>query len=225
MRITPNQITALRVGMAFAAVALFGRGAWANAAALGLTVAAITLDAVDGYLARRLRLATPLGAQLDILGDRLIENVFFTSFAVAGEISLWVPVFFFFRGTVTDFIRGLAAKTGRAGWGKNSILESRWARALVGSQASRGAYGALKCACFSYLGLELTLRAAGAAGHELLLAGGQALVGATVAFCVMRGLPVVWEGRRYVAELAQPAEVGAARPRQARIGWMTGATR
>jgi phosphatidylglycerophosphate synthase len=225
MRITPNQITALRVAMAFASVALFGRGLWANAAALGLTVAAISLDAVDGYLARRFGLATPLGAQLDILGDRLIENVFFTYFAVAGEVSLWVPVFFFFRGTVTDFVRGLAAKAGRAGFGKNSMMESGWGRAIVGSRASRAAYGALKCACFCYLGLELTLRAAGTQGGEMLAIGAQIMVWATVMFCLVRGLPVVWEGRRYVAALSGPATRAAHGTRGSRIGWIAGAAR
>ena len=53
MRWTPNKITLLRVAVGFAAVCLFGRGAWANLAAVGLTVAAIVLDALDGHLARR----------------------------------------------------------------------------------------------------------------------------------------------------------------------------
>jgi CDP-diacylglycerol---glycerol-3-phosphate 3-phosphatidyltransferase len=206
-------------------VALFGRGLWSNVAALGLTVAAISLDAVDGYLARRFGLATPLGAQLDILGDRLIENVFFTYFAVAGEVSLWVPVFFFFRGTVTDFVRGLAVKAGRAGFGKNSMMESRWGRAIVSSRASRVAYGVLKCACFCYLGFELTLRSAGTPNHEMLAIGGQIMVWATVTFCLVRGLPVVWEGRRYVVALSAPA-VGAARgARASRVDWIAGAAR
>jgi phosphatidylglycerophosphate synthase len=75
---TPNQITLLRVLMGFAAVALFARNFWCDLAALVLTIAAITLDALDGYLARRRKLATPHGAQLDILGDRVVENLFFT---------------------------------------------------------------------------------------------------------------------------------------------------
>jgi len=49
---TPNQITAIRVLAAFAAVALFGRGTCGNLAAVGLTLAAIVLDAVDGWAAR-----------------------------------------------------------------------------------------------------------------------------------------------------------------------------
>jgi CDP-diacylglycerol--glycerol-3-phosphate 3-phosphatidyltransferase len=211
---TPNQITALRVTMAFAAVALFGHSRWANLAALALTVGAIALDAVDGYLARRKKLATPFGAQLDILGDRVIENLFFTYFAVCGQVSLWVPVLFFARGMLTDFIRSLAARSGRAGFGSNSMLKSWWGRALVASRASRAVYGALKCVCFSYLGLQLTLATASngsTAGwleisrdsmHVLLL-GSQILVAVTVAFCLLRGLPVVWEGRRYLAAFAE----------------------
>jgi phosphatidylglycerophosphate synthase len=208
--------------MACAAVALFGRGDWSNAAGLALTIAAISLDAVDGYIARRFNLATALGAQIDILGDRLIENVFFTYFAVAGEVSLWVPVFFFFRGAVTDFVRGLAAKAGRAGFGKNSMMSGRWGRAIVSSRASRAAYGALKCACFCTLGLELTLRSAGLPAHAMGMLGAQALVGATVTFCAVRGLPVVWEGRHYIAGLATEENEIA---RRSQVSVATGAAR
>src|SRR5882762_201491 len=94
---TPNKVTLLRVLVGFGAVCLFGRGPWANLAAVGLTVAGIALDALDGHIARKKKMATPVGAQLDILGDRMIENVYFTYFAVVGMVSLWLPVFFFAR--------------------------------------------------------------------------------------------------------------------------------
>ncbi|HKW87686.1 MAG TPA: CDP-alcohol phosphatidyltransferase family protein [Candidatus Acidoferrales bacterium] len=199
---TPNQITALRVAMGFAAVALFGRGLWCDVGALALTIGAISLDAVDGYLARRRQLATPLGAQLDIIGDRVVENLFFTFFAVTGLVSLWVPIFFFVRGTLTDFIRGLAARAGRSGFGKNSMLETWWGRSLVASRASRAAYGVMKCLCFCYLGAELTLLrlppgTLTAVQAAWLNFAAEALVGATVAFCFVRAVPVAWEGRKY----------------------------
>jgi len=208
---TPNQITAARVAMAFGAVALFGRNAWADAAALALTIAAIGLDALDGHLARRRKLSTPLGAQLDILGDRVVENLFFTFFAVTGLVSLWVPVTFFARGALTDFLRGLAALTGRSGFGKNSMLETWWGRALVASRASRAAYATLKCVCFSALGLQLTFRhlpAAESGGMSLPWFAwfAQALVAITVVFCLIRAVPVVWEGRRYLGVLAPAAK-------------------
>jgi CDP-diacylglycerol--glycerol-3-phosphate 3-phosphatidyltransferase len=210
---TPNQITVLRVLAAFAAVVLFGRGAGANLAAVGLTVAAIVLDAVDGWVARRKNLSTPLGAQLDILGDRVVENLYFTYFAVCGLIPVWVPVLFFVRGTATDLVRGIAAREGRNGFGRNSMLETTWAQALVASRASRAAYGVSKCLCFCAVGLQLAVASAdremlapfGKMLPGMIAFGAQALVWLTVAFCVVRGLPVLWEGRRYVAALSVPA--------------------
>jgi len=208
---TPNRVTLARVVAAFAAVALFDFGAHAVVAdltAVLLTIAAIALDGVDGYLARTRGMATPLGAQFDILGDRVVENLFFTCFAVSGLISLWVPVLFFVRGALTDFLRGLATRAGRTGFGLNSMLDSWWGRNLVASRASRGAYAILKCVCFCCLGLMLSLRhipAAqldvwiGAAGVNWLLTAAQALTGLSVAFCLVRAIPVLWEGRRYLA--------------------------
>src|ERR1700737_2960320 len=157
MNWTPNKVTVLRIAVGFCAVSLFGRGPWANLAAVALTVAAIALDALDGHLARQKNLASLEGAQLDVLGDRMIENVYFTYFAVVGMVSLWLPVFFFARGAATDFLRGLAMKAGHSGWVSDSVLQSRWVQLLVASKWSRGIYAALKCVCFCYLGLELAL--------------------------------------------------------------------
>src|SRR6266849_10367054 len=117
MNWTPNKVTLLRVLVGFAAVSLFGLGAWANLAAVGLTVASIALDALDGHISRARRLATPVGAQIDILGDRMIENVYFTYFAVVGMLTLGLPVLFFARGAPTAFWRGLGLKAGHSGWG------------------------------------------------------------------------------------------------------------
>jgi CDP-diacylglycerol--glycerol-3-phosphate 3-phosphatidyltransferase len=205
---TPNKVTALRVVVGFAAVSLFGRDAWANLAAVALTVASIALDALDGHIARTKKLATPVGAQIDILGDRMIENVYFTYFAVAGMVSLWLPVFFFARGAATDFLRGLALRAGHSGWGANAMLQTWWGRSLVASRWSRGLYAAMKCLCFCYLGLELALtRGPVALIGELaadarmpIVTAGQVLTWATAGFCFARGLPVLLEGWKYFAD-------------------------
>jgi CDP-diacylglycerol--glycerol-3-phosphate 3-phosphatidyltransferase len=207
MRWTPNKVTFLRVVVGFAAVCLFGRGPWANLTAVGLTVAAIALDALDGHLARKKKMATPVGAQLDILGDRMIENVYFTYFAVVGMVSLWLPVLFFARGAATDFLRGLAMKAGHSGWGANAMLHTWWARALVASRWSRGLYAAMKCLCFCYLGLELALTHGPVAllgdlaadAHAMIRVGANVLTWMTAAFCLVRGLPVLVEGWKYIA--------------------------
>jgi CDP-diacylglycerol---glycerol-3-phosphate 3-phosphatidyltransferase len=210
MRWTPNKVTGLRVSVGFAAVALFGHGSSANLAAVMLTVMSIILDALDGHLARKKAMATPLGAQIDILGDRMIENMFFTYFAVVGMVSLWLPLLFFSRGAATDFLRGVALKAGHSSWGANAMLETWWGRALVASRWSRGLYAALKCACFCYLGLELALMRGpvallGAIASETHLAIrtiAHILTWATAAFCVLRGLPVFLEGWRFFTQEA-----------------------
>lgn len=204
---TPNKVTLLRVAIGFLAVSLFGRGAWPNLLAVALTAASLALDALDGHLARKKKMATPVGAQLDILGDRMIENVYFTYFAVVGMVSLWLPILFFARGAATDFLRGLAMKAGRSGWGANAIVETWWGRMLVASRWSRGLYAAMKCLCFCYLGLELALLRGPLAllgglaceAHAIIRTGAQALTGATAAFCLIRGLPVLLEGWQYLA--------------------------
>lgn len=204
---TPNKVTVLRVVVGFAAVSLFGRGAWPNLLAVALTVASIALDALDGHIARRKKMATPMGAQLDILGDRMIENVYFTYFAVVGMVSLWLPILFFARGAATDFLRGLAMKAGHSGWGANSMLQTWWGRALVASRWSRGLYAAMKCLCFCYLGLELALTRGPVAlvsglatdVSATIRMGAQFLTWATAVFCLVRGLPVLLEGWKYFA--------------------------
>jgi hypothetical protein len=100
------------------------------------------------------------------------------------------------------------------------MLETWWGRALVASRWSRAAYGTLKCLCFCWLGLTLALAAAVSAGALAMFAvrwgeaihwGGYALIALTVFFCVVRGLPVLWEGRRFLAtESRLPATRGAA---------------
>jgi CDP-diacylglycerol---glycerol-3-phosphate 3-phosphatidyltransferase len=195
------------VMIGFAAVSLFGRGPWANLGAVMLTVASIALDALDGHLARRKNLATPLGAQIDILGDRMIENVYFTYFAVVGMVSLWLPVFFFARGAATDFLRGLALRAGHSGWGANAMLQTWWGRTLVASRWSRGLYAAMKCMCFCYLGLELALtRGPVALLHDtsgnlqaVVRTGANALTTLTAVFCLLRGVPVLVEGWKFFA--------------------------
>jgi len=214
---TPNQITAVRIAAAFAAVALFtffGAAPTADLAAVVLTIAAIALDGVDGYIARTRGLATPLGAQFDILGDRVVENLFFTCFAVSGLVSLWVPVLFFVRGTLTDFLRSLAARSGRSGFGHNSMLETWWGRTLVASRASRAAYAILKCICFCYMGLLLPLPHLSAAwfndsSRRTLVLAGHILTTATVAFCIVRAIPVIWEGRRFLSAAEEAPVVSA----------------
>ena len=216
---TPNKVTFLRIVAGFAAVAVFSfldQSMAADVVGIALTAIAIALDGVDGYIARVRNLGTPLGAQLDILGDRVIENLFFTFFAVTGLISVWVPVAFFARGAITDFLRGLASRSGRVGFGHDGMLTSAWSRLLVASRISRAAYATLKCVCFCYLGGLLAISHLGTASLaavplSTLVLIGKALTGCSVLCCFLRAIPVIWEGRRFLVSASQAATIAVPR--------------
>lgn len=209
--VTPNKVTVLRMVVAGAAIGLYGAGSHGSAIACGicaltLTICAVGLDGVDGYLARRLRMASALGAQLDVLGDRVSENLFFIYFAGAGQISVWVPVVFFVRGVLTDFLRSIAASRRPVGgnaageFQRNWMLVEKWSARIVASRFSRGAYAVLKCVCFCALGLEWLARHASSSiavsWSNVIHVAVNGIVFATIAFCVFRAVPVFWEGLR-----------------------------
>lgn len=83
------------------------------------------------------------------------------------------------------------------------MLETIWGRLLVASRVSRALYAGLKCACFCYLGglLALSHVTVGWARHVSLpsLANiGQVLTDLAVATCLLRAVPVLWEGWRFL---------------------------
>jgi hypothetical protein len=122
-------------------------------------------------------------------------------------VSWWLPVFFFARGSMTDFLRGLATRAGYSGWGADAMLQTWWGRTLVGSRWSRGLYAAMKCMCFCYLGLELALTRGPVAligglppeTHAAIRNGAVALTSATAVFCFVRAIPVLVEGWQFIA--------------------------
>lgn len=215
--ITPNRVTLARVLMGSVAVAIYasmGSGTvfQFGCVAVTLTGAAIALDGLDGWLARRMGLTTPIGAQLDVLADRVIENLYFIYFAANGQIPAWIPVIFFVRGALTDFLRGVAARTicsrtndqEQAELRKNWMLRNKSGIAIVASRFSRGLYAAMKCACFCALGAECTVAHLGHGAESLRVAihtGVIASVWTTTGFCLLRALPVLWEGRRFFTGL------------------------
>lgn len=203
--LTPNRITLLRLGLAFLSLALFNLGSYASVAALALLVITLALDAADGYIARQRRLATDTGAAFDIAADRIVESLFWIYFAAAGLITFWIPVIVIARGGLTDFLRAIAFAQGQTAFGEKTMMKTRWGKRLASSRASRAAYGIIKCAAFFALGLELVL-AEFPAWRALIAAfiGGGLyftallLALAAVAFCLLRGLPVIIEGLRFL---------------------------
>jgi CDP-diacylglycerol--glycerol-3-phosphate 3-phosphatidyltransferase len=206
-----NALTAVRVVLIFIVIAVWSRdrvveNVWLDLAMVPLLAWAIFMDALDGWAARKFREESKVGALFDIAGDRIVELALWTFFAIrrdaSGEhfVAYWVPIVILTRTILTDMIRSAAFGEGKTAFGADGMQSSRWALQLTASRWSRGLYGGLKAVCFCALGLLLAwpyLRA----GSEL---GGIArqlvdlLVYATVVFAIVRAVPVLWEGRRYV---------------------------
>lgn len=193
-------VTILRILLVFVTIALLGHGTTLNAIATFLIACIIAMDALDGYIARRYGETSRQGAVFDILGDRIVENVLWIYFACVGEFPFWIPIIVITRDVVVDNIRGQALAEGKTAFGDATMQKEAWARFIVSSSWSRGLYATTKAVCFTYLALMITLESAGALSSWFiyLVPIKFLLVYGTVTFCILRGLPVVWEGREYL---------------------------
>ena len=164
-----------------------------------LTVLVIAMDALDGYLARKLNEASKLGAVIDILGDRVIEQVYWVTFLALGWLPLWVPLVVIVRGIVVDGLRSIAFEQGYTAFGSSSMQKSKLGRLLVSSNFSRTTYAVAKAAAFALLILGHTPGFPPEVNANITTVG-LACTYISVAFCVVRGLPVLAEGRRFLMD-------------------------
>ncbi len=86
----PNFFTLLRIILAPVFILLVASGAPYKAALV--MVVAGTTDLLDGYLARRLSMETPIGAALDALADKLFLSSAFLVLAVSGLLPWWLAI-------------------------------------------------------------------------------------------------------------------------------------
>jgi len=202
-----NMITLIRLILVFVVVALFNINFYTNLAMLIMTIIVIMLDWADGYVARKQGTASDFGALFDIAGDRIVENVLWIYFAVINMVPFWVPIIVVVRGFVTDMIRSMAFAKGKTPFGKKTMMDSSWAKAIVSSRISRGIYAVSKVVAFCYLAGILTLNSAVsefslAIPDSIMKAFviiGAVIVYITIGMCIIRGLPVIWDGRKYLA--------------------------
>jgi CDP-diacylglycerol--glycerol-3-phosphate 3-phosphatidyltransferase len=171
---------------------------------LGLALLGVLffLDWLDGYVARRRRETSELGAVLDIALDRAVENILWVAFMRLDLVPFWVPVVFLVRSFVVDGIRGVAAAQGRPGF---SMMHSPWGRFLVASRFMRGLYGLAKGVTFASLWLSHSLSQQDPRYLALLAPLNQALIWLCVVLCVGRGLPVLLDGRLYFPKDFRPS--------------------
>lgn len=185
-----NLISILRVFLIFIAVYLIMNCPMSDSAciwALILTILAFALDAVDGYLARKLHEESKLGAVIDIMSDRIVENTYWIVFAVMGWLSILFPLIAITRGFITDAIRSAAMEKGFTPFGmqKNPICKY-----ITGSKFMKTSYAVVKVLAFVVI---VASKIPGISNPELVFNIGYWLAVAAIVFCVVRGIPVVLE--------------------------------
>lgn len=197
-----NLISIFRVILVFITIyLLFGNNATGYLWALILTVIAFALDGVDGWVARKFNETSKLGAVIDIIGDRIVENTFWVVFAVLGWLPVAFPLIALTRGFVVDGLRSVAMEQGYTAFGDSSMQTSKFGYFICCSKFSRILYAVAKALAFFLLILVHLLIIAHPKGISFQVKWGLyglACLCAFIAieFCVLRGLPVVFESKR-----------------------------
>lgn len=191
-----NFITIFRIFLIFiSAFLLFDNSSKAYLLSLILVIAAFSLDGFDGYIARKFNESSKLGAMLDIMSDRIAENVLWVVFAVLGWLPVVFPIISLTRGFVVDGIRSVALEQGYTAFGEASMQSDKIGYFICASKFSRISYAAAKAIAFVLMifakipGLDKDISAFLAA-----IAYFAAVV--AIMFCVLRGLPVVFESKK-----------------------------
>lgn len=209
-----NIITLGRIVLVFLSMWMFTLGFYWRISATLLTAIIIYLDALDGFVARKLGTASDFGALLDIAGDRIVENAYWIFFAWYGLFSFWIPIIVVARGFMTDLIRSVAFAKGQTPFGKKTHLRSAIARFLCASRVSRAVYGVSKAIVFIWLGFFLILEAAIKRNsphiervfYKVTYDMGMVLVYITVIMCILRAIPIFWESRHLLLAKEYPTK-------------------
>ena len=190
-----NAVAVTRASLAFLVVVLLYTSRELYVGAFVLTLVAIWMDGLDGWVARRFGEVSRIGAAIDILTDRVVEMTYWIAFATLGWIPIWVPIVVVVRGLLVDGARAVAFEQGYTAFGSTSMMTSRLGRLLVSSRSSRLAYGLAKALAFSLMILAFATGLPDGV-QSVLLGVAVASVYAAVVLCILRGVPVLLEVRR-----------------------------
>jgi CDP-diacylglycerol--glycerol-3-phosphate 3-phosphatidyltransferase len=190
-----NTITLARLPLLLLLVAFLFVPLWhVRLLGLGLLIILYLMDWFDGYVARLRNEVTEMGAVLDIALDRAVENILWITFMYLGMVPLWVPIVFLIRSFIVDGIRGAALAQGKSGFG---MMHSPVGRFLVASRFMRAFYGLAKAVVFCVLYLTQILALENPKILVTLQLLNQGLIFLAVGLCILRGIPVVLDGRVY----------------------------
>lgn len=195
-----NIITLSRIGFVFIVCALLflTQSEKAYLSALILTAILMWFDGLDGFVARKFNISSKLGALLDIMGDRIVENVFWITFCALGWLPVAVPIIVLTRGIITDALRTLAFEQGFTAFGEKTMMQGKIAKFIVASNFCRFTYAVCKAVAFFFLILGHMPQ--DFASKAIILKAGVICAVISVIFCVLRGIPVVIESKRFFIE-------------------------
>ena len=198
MKVTRANLVAItRAVLAFLAIAILFHQPQLYLLAVGMTITALLMDGLDGWVARRYGEVSRIGAVIDILTDRIVELTYWIAFAALGWIPAWIPIVVAVRGLLVDGARALAFERGLTAFGPTTMMRSKLGTFLVASRESSSAYGIAKASAFALMILAYA-PALPETARPVVLAMGLVSVYAAVALCVLRGVPVLLEARRLV---------------------------
>jgi len=99
---------------------------WAFLSATVLFILASVTDFFDGYLARRLKVVSPLGVFLDLTADKVLVSAILIALVQLALVPAWIVIIIVTREFVVTGLRSMAAAKGKvipAGiWGKQKTL-------------------------------------------------------------------------------------------------------
>jgi CDP-diacylglycerol--glycerol-3-phosphate 3-phosphatidyltransferase len=125
----PNSITLSRLVLTgvFVAGTSFASAAGHWVALVSFVLAAIS-DFLDGYLARRMGLVTPMGKLLDPLADKVLVCSAFVYLSAEGYCPVWVTVLILAREFLVTGLRQIAVEAGQV------LAADRWGKWKTGMQ-------------------------------------------------------------------------------------------
>lgn len=192
-----NAITVYRLILTFIVLAIFGTNTYISIACIVTILIIFIMDSVDGIVARKKNQTSTFGAVFDIVADRIVENVFWIYFAHIELVPIWMPIVVVTRGLLTDGVRSIALTEGKAPF---EMMTIPWARALTSSRISRSIYGVAKLVAFLLLPTVYVLQDT-YPNHPITdYSSSVSLILAYIAvvMCLIRGIPVLIDGWRYV---------------------------
>lgn len=195
-----NLITIFRMFLVFIVTyMLFKHNSLWYLGALLLTIIAFALDGVDGWVARKLNEVSKLGSVLDIISDRIVENVFWIVFAALGWLPVVFPIIVMTRSFIVDGLRSVAMEQGMTAFGEKSMQTDKVGYFICSSKFSRVSYAVTKAIAF----LLMIFAKMPILPHDVsVFLSAIAYFFALIAlmFCVLRGLPVVFESKKLFAK-------------------------